>query len=326
MTGGALVGSHGVWRIVREIDLAVAWVWPYDAGFIDRLLARAADQGRLAAAITRQDLDWVLDDLAAGRLRIRRLLDRAVDEQPAFRPLAPLAERMGATILNRFDRQERACDKARNHLLCAARGVPVPPTLIVSPFMHDPSPPVLPAALGRPFVVKPASGSGSEGVVLDARSTEDVQHARRTFWADRYLLQQRVHPALLDGRRAWFRVFYVYGQVIPCWWDDLTHLYAPLRLADEMRHGLSGLRTIVRRIARVVGLDFFTSEIVLGGDGRLVCIDYANAPCDLRLQSQHPDGVPDRVIDRIVDALLSGLPRRREAAPAWQRLASEVWQ
>lgn len=310
---------------MREIDLAVAWEWPYDAGFVERLLARAAGQGRLAMAITRHNLEWVLDELAVGRLCIRRLLDRAVDEQPAFRPLGPLAERRGARILNRFERQERACDKARNHLLCAARGVPVPPTVIVSPFMHDPSPPDVPAALGRPFVVKPASGSGSEGVVLDARSVEDVQQARRTFWADRYLLQQRVQPCLLDGRRAWFRVFYVHGQVIPCWWDDVTHIYAPLHLDEEMRHGLSGLRPTVRRIARVVGLDFFTSEIVLGSDGRLVCVDYANAPCDLRLQSQHPDGVPDGVIERIVDALLSGLPRR-EAAPAWGRVADEVYR
>ena len=310
---------------MREIDLAVAWEWPYDAGFMERLLARAAEQGRLAMAITQQNLNWVLDELAAGRLRIRRLLDRAADEHPAFRPLGPLAEQMGARVLNRIDRQERACDKARNHLLCAARGVPVPPTLIVSPFMHDPSPPEVPAALGRPFVVKPASGSGSEGVVLDACSVEDVQHARRTFWADRYLLQQRVQPSLLDGRRAWFRVFYVYGQVIPCWWDDLTHIYAPLCLDEETRFGLVGLRPIVRRIARVVGLDFFTSEIVLASDGRLLCVDYANAPCDLRLQSQHPDGVPDGVIDRIVDALLSGLPRRRLVASTWGRLANEVY-
>lgn len=309
---------------MREIDLAVAWEWPYDAGFVERLLARAAGQGRLAMAITRHNLNWVLDELVAGRLHIRRLLDRAVDEQPAFRPLAALAEERGATILNRIERQERACDKARNHLLCAARGVPVPPTVIVSPFMHDPSPPVVPAALGRPFVVKPASGSGSEGVVLDAWSVEDVQQARRTFWADRYLLQQRVQPRMIDGRRAWFRVFYVYGQVIPCWWDDLTHLYAPLSLADEMRHGLSGLRTIVRRVARVTALEFFTSEVVLGSDGRLVAVDYANAPCDLRLQSQHADGVPDAVVDRIADALLSGLPRRRELAPMWASLVGEV--
>ncbi len=309
---------------MRVIDLAVAWEWPYDAGFVERLAAGAAANGLAMLAITRENLVPVLHDLVKGQLRIRRLLDRAVDERPEFAPLEPLAAQGGATVLNRIDRQDRACDKARNHLLCARHGVPVPLTTIVSPFMHDPSPPHLPAALGRPFVAKPAGGSGSVGVVLDAAGVEDVQHARRTFWDDRYLLQQRIHPCSLDGRRAWFRVFYVRGELIPCWWDDVSHVYTPLAPDEEARHGLAAMRPIVARVAELVGLGFFSTEIVLGCDGRLVCVDYANSPCDMRPQSRHPDGVPDAVIDRIVDALLSGLYPRLQPAPIWLHLVPEA--
>ncbi|HOG45516.1 MAG TPA: hypothetical protein PLJ35_00280 [Anaerolineae bacterium] len=311
---------------MRVIDLAVAWAWSHDAGFVDRLFTKAASQGLATLAITGANLAPVLRDLAEGRLRIRRLLDRAVDEQPNFAPLAPLAAQGGATILNPIERQDRACDKARNHLLCASQGIPVPLTVIVSPFMHDPSPPQLPAALGRPFVAKPAGGSGGIGVVLNTMGVEDVQQARRTFSSDRYLLQQRVLPRALDGRRAWFRVFYVRGHVIPCWWDDVTHVYAPLLPDEEVRHGLAGLRPIVVRAARLVGLDFFTTEIVLGGDGRLVCVDYANAPCDMRLQSAHRDGVPDAVVDRVAGALIEGLQPRDEPVPICQALAGEARQ
>ncbi len=309
---------------MRVFDLAVAWEWRWDAWFVGRMLARAADQGWSALAITRHNLPTVLQGLAEGDLRIRCLLDRAVDEEPGFAPLAPLAARSGATVLNPIDRQDRACDKSRNHLLCTAQGIPVPFTVIISPFMHDPSPPILPAALGRPFVVKPASGSGSEGVVLNACTVEDVQHARRTFWRDRYLLQQRVVPRLLDGRRAWFRAFYVRGQVIPCWWDDQTHAYTPMASDDEERYGLAGLRPLVRTVARLVDLDFFTTEAALGPDGRLVCVDYANSPCDMRPQSAHQNGVPDAVIDQVIDALLAGLHPRLEPAPV-QGLQSPLW-
>lgn len=297
-----------------EYDLAVAWEWPLDGAFVERLLARAAGLGLTAMAITRANLASVLQDLEDDRLRLRWLLDRATDEGPDYAPLGPLAEHRGTRLINHAQHQDRACDKARNHILCAAQGIPVPLTMIVPPFIDDPNPPLLPVALGRPFVVKPASGAGGEGVRLDAAGTVDVQDARRTFWRDRYLLQQRILPAQLAGRRAWFRVFYVCGHAIPCWWDDLSHVYAALAPEDELRLGLRALRQIVSRIAHTVSLDFFTSEIVLGTDGRLVSVDYANSPCDMRPQSRHHDGVPDQVIDRIVDVLLKWPADRAIAA------------
>ncbi len=130
-----------------EYDLAVAWEWPLDNAFVERLLAHAAGLGLTAMAITRSNLASVLRDLGDGRLRLRWLLDRAADEGPDFAPLGLLAEQHGTRLINHAQHQDRACDKARNHILCAARGVPVPLTIIVPPFIDDPNPPLLPAAL-----------------------------------------------------------------------------------------------------------------------------------------------------------------------------------
>jgi len=306
-------------------DLAVAWEWAFDADFIDLLLCHAARQGWSVLTITHDNLEVTLQDLAAARLRVRCLLDRASDAWPAFARLAPLIEHGGGRIINPARYELRACDKARTHLLCAAHGVPLPYTTIVPPFCSDPSPPLIPAGLGRPFVAKPASGGGGQGVLLDVSTVPDVQNARRMFWHDRYLLQQKVRPGTLDGRRAWFRVFYTCGRVIPCWWDDLSHLYALLTPEEEARFGLSPLREIVPRIARTVALDFFSAEIALADDGRLVCVDYANSPCDLRLQSHHPDGVPDAVVERIIEGLFACVPPRYERPPVWrQTFAQQV--
>jgi hypothetical protein len=307
-----------------EFDLALAWEWPFDASFVDRLLARCASQGWRVLPITRANLESVVHDVVEGRLRLRCFLDRAADERPEFLPLTPLLESLGTQIINRVHHQTRSCDKARTHLSCAAGGVAVPFTVIAPPFAGDPSPPRLPAALGRPFVAKPAGGGGGQGVRLDIATVRDVQDARRLFWHEPYLLQQRVFPRYLEGRRAWFRVFYVCGRVIPCWWDDLSHVYAPLTADEESRFGLACLRQIIRRIGQIVALDLFTAEIAMGCDGRLVCIDYANSPCDLRLQSEHHGGVPDRVIEQIVDALLLCLELRPEELREWEAAGREV--
>src|SRR4030066_75817 len=62
--------------------------------------------------------------------------------------------------------------------------------------------------LGVPFSVKPDLGGGGWGVVTDARDWSDVENARRKLPDDDLILQQFVTPALLDGRRAWFRILY----------------------------------------------------------------------------------------------------------------------
>ncbi|MGQ9681846.1 MAG: ATP-grasp domain-containing protein [Anaerolineae bacterium] len=300
----------------KVLDLAVAWEWPLDQGFVERLLVRAAETGCGVLPVTQANLPDVLRDLLAGELQLRSVLDRASDERPEFSRLGDLARERGARLVNAPHLQDRSCDKARSHLTCALHGVPVPYTLIVPPFVQDPSPPRLPGALGRPFVAKPAFGAGGQGVVLDVSTTADVQNARRVYWRERYLLQQRVLPRRLNGRRAWFRAFCIHGQVIPCWWDDISHVYAPLTAAEEYHWGLTGIRPIVLRIRQLTGLDFFTSEIVLGCDGRLLCVDYANSPCDLRLQSSHRDGVPDEVVDRIIEHLLAEARYGGQRTPA----------
>ncbi|MCK7476413.1 MAG: hypothetical protein M0C28_01625 [Candidatus Moduliflexus flocculans] len=98
-----------------------------------------------------------------------------------------------------------------------------------------------------PFVVKPANTTGgSIGVVADAvgtgrRPCGPAGLSRR----DKYLLQEKVVPEVSpDGRRSWFRGFYVLGEVHLAWWDDRTHVYAELgpdeaaaaRSQPDLRH------------------------------------------------------------------------------------------
>ncbi len=118
-------------------------------------------------------------------------------------------------------------------------------------------------------------------------------------------------PLEADGRRFWFRGFFALGLVVCAWWDDRTHAYTEL-LADEVAgRGLRGLDGVVRRIAAVSGIRFFSTEIALDAARPLHRDPFtSNETCDMRLGSVHADGVPDAVVGavRLADRRLC--PRR----------------
>jgi len=95
--------------------------------------------------------------------------------------------------------------------------------------------------------------------------------------------------------------------VIPCWWDDRTHRYIVFESKDADIINVAELERILRVIASISKLDFFSAEIALDTHHRYVVIDYVNTPCDMRLQSKHANGVPDLLVRQIIAAITSYL-------------------
>lgn len=250
----------------------------------------------------------VLEAFRSGGLDFRVLLDRASGSSADFIALQALASERGWDVIESLDKFRWASDKATMHLEFHSAGIPTPHTVILPSHAESPgfrpSPGDL-APLGVPFVVKPANTTGgSIGVVADASGADDVLEARRAYPGDKYLLQEKVVPEVSpDGRRSWFRGFYVLGEVHLAWWDDRTHIYAELGPDEAAARGLSPIFGIVRSIARVSRLRFFSTEIARDIRGRLVVVDYVNEICDMRLRSAHPDGVPDAIVSRIADCI-----------------------
>ncbi|MCK4385748.1 MAG: hypothetical protein KAW52_05735, partial [candidate division Zixibacteria bacterium] len=146
-------------------------------------------------------------------------------------------------------------------------------------------------------------------VVLDAQTMEDIQRARMEFSDDKYLIQEKIIPAQIKGRRAWYRVFYVCGEVLPCWWDDQTKIAEVLDPSQIDQKIYSGIEHITRKIASISKLDLFSTEIALNPSGKLLVIDHVNDQVDLRKKSFHFDGIPDDVVDRIVTGLVDCVRR-----------------
>jgi hypothetical protein len=117
------------------------------------------------------------------------------------------------------------------------------------------------------------------------------------------LIQEKIYPKILDGKRAWFRCYWAFGKPISVWWDDETHVYDVLHSSEIEKFGLKKLNQLTRSIHKITGLDFFSTEIALTNKNIFVVIDYVNDQCDMRLKSLHKDGVPDEIVTEIINNL-----------------------
>lgn len=286
-----------------HFDLAVAWDWEYDREFIAILEEQVHTHRLRFYSISHHNVHETLKRLYKGTLTFGAFLDRASDADENFLPLARHLRKSSTLHLNHPDAVQHAIDKATMHLEFIAKGIQVPFTIIISPYnkkrdielsLSDL------AKLGRPFIIKPANTTGGGvGVILGAETLKDVIESRQHHKNDKYLLQEKIAPVRLGSNKAWFRVFCVCGTIIPCWWDDETHIYQTISNSEVREHGLRPLVTITRTISEICTLEFFSTEMAVTVDGKFVVVDYVNDICDMRLQSRHPDGVPDIVVNEV---------------------------
>ena len=293
--------------------LAVAWDWEYDREFVVLLEEQIHQHHLRCYSISHHNLHETLKKTQKGEVVFGAFLDRASDGDEKFIPLARLIQKTVQITINSHDAIHRAADKATMHLEFLSAGIHVPFTIIISPYSKKNEVELTLsdlATLGRPFIIKPANTTGGGiGVILGAETLKDVIESRQHHKNDKYLLQEKIRRVRMGVRKAWFRVFHTFGLTIPCWWDDESHVYAPLTREDLHTYGLRPLYMTVRRIQQVCNLDFFSTEIAVTEEGRFVVVDYVNEICDMRLQSFHFDGVPDGVVREISRRIARHLQR-----------------
>ncbi len=291
--------------------LAVAWDWEFDRDFI-RLLENAIHSRQmLFYSISHHNTQETARKVQRGELTFGAFLDRAGDSAEEFLHLSRVIRKTPAYFINPPEAIVHANDKATMHLELLSKGVEVPYTIIISPYTKKKEVELSLTdlqKLGRPFIIKPANTTGGGiGVILGAESLKDVIESRQHNRNDKYLLQEKIHAGTMGGRKGWFRVFHVFGMIVPCWWDDVTHQYTPASVQERNEFSLDPLVSITEKIREVCGLDFFSTEIAISCQNRYVVVDYVNDICDMRLQSAHADGVPDQVVERICQRIANAL-------------------
>lgn len=301
---------------MEKFDLGLAYEWEYDKDFMDLIEATLHARGVSTYIIKPHNIEDVARDVQARRLSFLCYLDRAWDNYPEFEEFGKVLQRKKVTFYNPYAKVQHAIDKATMHLEFITGGIHTPYSIIIAPHAEKKEAALSLSELeklGRPFIIKPCNTTGGGmGVVTGAESLAEILRERATFSEDKYIIQEKVYPAELHGRRAWFRAFWAFGKPVITWWDDITHLYSNLTESDIERYHFNRLRAIVKKIADLTGLDFFSTEIVLTTRGEYVAVDYVNDQCDMRFQSRHYDGVPDSVVREIVDALCRSVLRARK--------------
>lgn len=287
----------------ERFDIAVAWDWEYDREFVNQVEDQTHAAGLLFYSVSHHNTHETLRRVQRGTLSFGALLDRAGDATDDFVAFSRGIAKTNTVLINHPSALHHANDKATMHLEFLSHGINVPFTIIISPYNKKTDVELTLtdlANLGRPFIIKPANTTGGGiGVILGAETLKDVIESRQHHKNDKYLLQKKIIPTTLNGHKAWFRVFSVFDEIIPCWWDDQTHVYGQVSVAETEAFGLTRLHSITRSIAQVCKLDFFSTEIAVTTEGEFVVVDYVNDICDMRLQTKHPDGVPDAVVSEI---------------------------
>ena len=306
---------------MQQYDLALAWNWEFDCDFIHGIESECRYRGITTYRIDTEHLAATLENIQQGEIHFQTFFDRASDADAAFLPLVRWMDEHALYYINPYHRVVHAVDKATMHLEFISHGLHVPNTVILSPFNEQKKLSLSTSdieKLGKRFVIKPANTTGGgTGVVLNARTIDDILYSRQEHKNDKYLVQEMILPDDLDGKRAWFRVYYAFGEIIPCWWDDRTHMYSELSPAHERRYGLKGLRDVMHTIQSICRLDFFSSEIAYTAEKRFIVVDYVNEVCDMRLQSKYENGAPDVIVHRIEQLLAREVGTRlRKIEPA----------
>ncbi len=289
-------------------DLALAYVWEYDIDFINLAERKFQEAGLSTFVISEHNIDEVLDKVLKRKLHFHFYLDRAWDVDERYEHLGRILTRRNSILFNPYKKVLHAIDKASMHLEFITAGLHVPYSMIIPP--HSESEDLFIsvedlAKLGRPFIIKPCNTTGGGvGVVTGAETLKEILDERVTNSDDKYILQEKIYPKILDGRRAWFRSFWAFGKAIPVWWDDQTHLYEQILPEHYKNFRLTNLRRLTKKIAELTSLDFFSTEIVLTEDDSFLLIDYVNDQCDMRMKSGHYDGIPDNIVNEIMRNML----------------------
>jgi hypothetical protein len=298
---------------MEVFDLGLAYVWEYDDMFLELIEKILQSAGISTYVLSYHNFHEVKEKIVNRKLAFNFYLDRAWDVDYDFEALGQVINRRKTIIFNPYKKVLHAIDKASMHLEFMTSGLNVPYSIIIPPHSEIENIAITIEELeilGRPFIIKPCNTTGGGvGVVTGAESLREVLDERLTNTDDKYILQEKIYPRMLNGKRAWFRCFWAFGLPIPVWWDDQTHLYEELKIEEIEYYGLKKLFNITRQIARITGLDFFSTEIVFTNDNKFVVIDYVNDQCDMRLKSKHLDGVPDSVGYQIANNLLRTIIR-----------------
>ncbi len=294
-------------------DFAIGW--PEEGGeqdfFINTIKAECRLRKLNFLFIDSKSLSFLSEEVKKDRIKIKFYLDMAsetYDPTDKFTRFAYTLKDSGTRVVDDPDDVKTAADKSVTHFDLLRAKIPVPYTVVIRNW--EPTRRLTEeekTGLGFPFIIKPALGYGQKGIktVTQRCPLKDIARARRFDKGDNFLLQEFVEPQDLAGTPAWFRVYQLFGEIIPCWWNPKNRIFRQVTLKEIDIYRLLPLVRITSEIGRVTRIDWFSCEIALNKKNRrFVAIDYVNDQCAIYPQSRYRSGVPDALIVHLAERIV----------------------
>lgn len=296
---------------MKTYDFVLTWVNSEQEKFVLWLKAQCKLRKMSMLVAGPDNVRSVVKDVEGGSLRIKFLLDNEAsynDPIDIYGRLCYAVKDKGGYVVCDPDYARAASNKSITHYDLIRAGIDVPCTIIVRNWQPDAF--CLSAEekklLGEEFIIKPATGFGQKGIIKNAKgSIAEIACARNFNRGDNFLLQEKVAPLAMGDKMAWFRIYYLFGEIIPCWWDTETGKYSHVTLKEFNMYKLLPLVRIVSEIAKITRLEFFSSEIALiktlKGVRKFVAVDYVNDQPELCVRPQAINGPLEDVTEHIAN-------------------------
>jgi hypothetical protein len=280
------------------VDFVVGLDFLSNTALLTKLFHEALSPYGLSLLVAnKHNVHSLTQEIAAGRLKPHVYLDLCSAVDPAFGDLLRAAAGAGVYTIGEPAKLDVWTYKARAQHKLEEAGLPVPPTVVVR--AGEPSRELTAderAAVGERCVIKPSWGVAGKGVMVGVKPTrENIEAARQFDLKDDYLVQRMIKWERFGNRTAYLRGYNVLGTRTLLWWSPETKQYDLLTWDDVRRYDLMPAVDLIDRLARLTGLDYFSSEIAVTsgvGQPRLVLIDYCNDQCDLNPSTEQADGLP----------------------------------
>ncbi|MBC8473627.1 MAG: hypothetical protein H8D54_02330 [Candidatus Omnitrophica bacterium] len=299
---------------MKSYDFALSWNSGAKEPFVKWVRRECNLKGLKFLLINNLNVSGVIEELEKGRMKIKFLLDNEAnydDKNDQFVRLCYAVKDIDGCVVCDPDDARQASNKAVTHYDLVRAKIPVPYTIVVRNWEPDDFSLTKEEMkkLGTPFIIKPASGFGQKGVVKNADgSINDIAQARHFNRGDDFLLQEKIEPMIFGEKQGWFRVYFLFGEIIPCWWNTENGGYWHVTLREMYNYRLLQLARITSEIARVANMDFFTTEIAITGKGknrRFVVIDYVNDQPELCVRSEKGKfGPVTEVVEHIAERIV----------------------
>lgn len=312
----------------KEYDLALSWHDNQRTPFIKWLREGCAEKNLEFIQIHDGNISELIEKLEERRIHIHFLLDmHATYNSPGdlYARLSYTVKDTGGKVIDDPDHVRFSIDKSISHYTFIRNNIPVPYTIIIRSWQLDriKVPDDIKEELGVPFIIKPAMGFGGKGVVTDAKwKLKNITMARNFDRTDHYLLQEKINPILIEEKPAWFRIYYVFGSIIPCWWNPSTGEYIHMSKKDFSAYNLSELKEFPPIISQLTGMDWFSTEIAYykkNGATAPVVVDYINDQCHVDVQSMFPGAPPDHVVKCISEIMVEAADQHRKGLALFRK-------